>query len=228
MEGYNILLVEDDVHLGFLLKQNFELKGYQVTVCEKGSEAYEQLKVQTFDLYILDVMLPEENGFDVARKIQEYDKNKPFLFLTAVNTEPEKFEGYELGAEDYIFKPFSFRELEYKIQVILRRTTNSISDITLFGDVTFDKRLRTLQVLDTSFKLTRRECDLLSEFLKRKNAVVNRRQVLLKLWEREDKYTLRSMDVHLAKLRKILLKSNQVKLENIYGEGHRLLVIEAE
>lgn len=221
-----LLLVEDDEHMGFLLKQNFEKLGYGIDLCAEGKKALSFLRRTQYDLVLLDLMLPDENGFDIAKKMKTSYPNIPFLFLTAVNTETEKFIGYELGAEDYITKPFSFKELEYKVQVILRRHAKSEYQEYVIGDVRFNYALRTLHVKTEQFKLTRRESDVLYIFLQKQNQVVPRKEVLLKLWEREDKYTLRSMDVHLAKLRKILSRSRSIFLENIYGEGHRLVVTE--
>lgn len=222
--AYSILLIEDDTHLGFLLKERFEQSGYHLVVATSGSEGLVRINEMNFDLYLLDLMLPDENGLEIAKKIRQLDPGKPFMFLTAVKTDPEKFKGYELGAEDYITKPFSFKELEFKVRVVLRRLGKKVKVATLsFGDLILQEELRVLRIGSHEFKLTKRECELLYEFIIRQNEVVNRKEILIKLWGREDIYTTRSMDVYLAKIRKILAYSNSVQLESVYGEGHRLV-----
>lgn len=183
------------------------------------------IEINEYDLYILDLMLPDVNGFELAKRIGKLYPQKPFLFLTAVNTEQEKFKGYEIGAEDYITKPFTFKELDYKIQVILRRTESLAKDKDCIerADLIFNKKERTAVIGDTNFKLTKRESDLLEMFMTYRNEYIDRAHILNALWERDDVYTARSMDVYIVRLRKIISHSKFLAIENLYGAGHRLI-----
>jgi len=225
---HHILLIEDDLNLSYLLSQNLISCGYQLVVCNSGNEALQMIYDQEFDLYILDLMLPDINGFELAKRIKKTKPNKPFIFLTAVKTDQEKFIGYELGAEDYITKPFTFKELEFKIQVVLRRfeSKQERTNIIQKADLSFDIKTRKVCIDDEVFKLTKREADLLKIFFDCFNEYINRTQILNLLWDRDDIYTSRSMDVYITRLRKIISKSKFLRIENLYGEGYRLVEIQ--
>jgi DNA-binding response OmpR family regulator len=219
-----ILVVEDDENLGYLLRENFAGIGVQAIICTSGQEAIQTMRTDEFDLFILDLMLPDMSGFDLAERIRKHLPEKPFLFLTAVKQDTQKFTGYELGAEDYITKPFSFKELEYKVKVILRRHQLNTEQTGLIevDDLRFDIEDRLLEIGSHTFKLTRREADLLKLFLSRLHIYVTRKEVLEKLWERDDIYTARSMDVYIVRLRKMIANSQSLCIENLYGSGHRI------
>jgi DNA-binding response OmpR family regulator len=222
---YKILVIEDDLNLSYLLGENLRSLGYNLQICHTGSDGMKLIEINEFDLYILDLMLPDVNGFELAKRISKLYPQKPFLFLTAVKTEKEKFKGYEIGAEDYITKPFTFKELDYKIQVILRRTESLSNDKDRIerADLIFNKKERTAVIGDTNFKLTKRESDLLDMFMTYRNEYIDRAHILNALWERDDMYTARSMDVYIVRLRKIISHSKFLVIENLYGAGHRLI-----
>lgn len=221
----HLLYVEDDESLSFVTRDNLELQGYQITCCDDGKKALEIISKETFDLCILDVMLPEIDGFTLAEEIRKRDTEVPILFLTAKSLKEDKIHGLKLGADDYITKPFSIEELILKIEIFLRR-----SKITLpkpashykIGRFDFDYENLSLSSNGKSERLTQKEADLLRFFIEHKNQVVKRSTILEKIWGQDDYFLGRSLDVFISRLRKYLKKDTDLKIENIHGVGFRL------
>ncbi len=225
-EKSRILYVEDDETLSFVTKDNLELNGYKVDHCMDGESAVETFFHNSYDLCILDVMLPKMDGFAVAEKIRATDPNVPILFLTAKSMKEDRIHGLKLGADDYITKPFSIEELILKIEVFLRRkyVTVSVNDQYKIGLYIFDYRNLTLSLQNDHRSLTQKEADLLKMLLDHKNNVVKRSLILEKLWGEDDYFLGRSMDVFISRLRKYLSGDDKIKLDNIHGVGFKLII----
>ncbi len=225
-EKSRILYVEDDETLSFVTKDNLELHGYKVDHCLDGESSIEAFFKETYDLCILDVMLPKMDGFAVAEKIRATDPNVPILFLTAKSMKEDRIHGLKLGADDYITKPFSIEELILKIEVFLRRkyVSVSINDQYKVGNYKFDYRNLVLSLDGEERNLTQKEADLLKMLLDHKNNVVKRSLILEKLWGEDDYFLGRSMDVFISRLRKYLSGDSKIKLDNIHGVGFKLVI----
>lgn len=220
----HLLYVEDDASLGFVTRDNLELQGYEVTHIEDGKTAVEVIGNQQFDLCILDVMLPEVDGFTIAEEIRKYDTQVPIIFLTAKSLKEDKIKGLKLGADDYITKPFSIEELILKIEVFLRRraiVAPSTAKNFRLGSYEFDYENLELKNGDVAKTLTQREADLLKLFLEQPNQVIKRSFILTKLWGEDDYFLGRSLDVFISRLRKYLKQDESLKIENIHGVGFR-------
>ncbi|HLO56629.1 MAG TPA: response regulator transcription factor [Saprospiraceae bacterium] len=225
-EKSKLLYVEDDETLSFVTKDNLELHGYEVNHFLDGESAVEAFFNGTYDLCILDVMLPKMDGFAVAEKIRSTDPNVPILFLTAKSMKEDRIHGLRLGADDYITKPFSIEELILKIEVFLRRKFVSVStnDQYKVGNYNFDYRNLILSLNEVDRSLTQKEADLLKMLLDHKNNVVKRSLILEKLWGEDDYFLGRSMDVFISRLRKYLAEDSKIKLDNIHGVGFKLMI----
>ncbi|MDX1478133.1 MAG: response regulator transcription factor [Saprospiraceae bacterium] len=222
-----ILYVEDDETLSYITKDHLELKGYEVVHFAKGKEALEAFKEHEFDLCILDVMLPEMDGFALAREIRKRDVQVPILFLTAKSLKEDRIEGLQLGADDYITKPFSMEELLLRIQVFLRRrniTDLSGEAIYTLGKFRFDYDNLTLTANGEDHTLTQREADLLKLFAEHPRRVLKRSDILLQIWGEDDYFLGRSLDVFVSRLRKYLKSDDKVTIENVHGVGFRFKV----
>lgn len=226
MEKAKILYVEDDETLSFITKDNLELNGYDVIHCEDGEHAIEAYKEDHYDLVILDVMLPNRDGFDVAREIRRVDTNIPILFLSAKSMKEDRIHGLEIGGDDYITKPFSIEELILRIEVFLKRkyiNTASLGRLQL-GDYFLDySNLKLFHREELVKNLTQKECDLLKLLIENKDRTLKREIILEKLWGENDYFLGRSMDVFISRLRKYLKQDPSIKIENVHGVGFRLL-----
>ncbi len=223
----HILYVEDDESLGFVTRDNLEQQGYTITHCTEGKTATEAIKKGNFDLALLDVMLPETDGFTLAEQIRRYDKQTPIIFLTAKSLKEDKLRGLKLGGDDYITKPFSIEELMLKIDIFLRRrniTETQSTDNFRLGSFEFDFPNLTLAHPDHTRTLTQREADLLKMLLENKNQVLKRSDILEKIWGEDDYFLGRSLDVFISRLRKYLKPDENLKIENIHGVGFRFKV----
>lgn len=220
-----ILYVEDDESLSFVTRDNLQLQGYDIVCCNDGKSALQAIREESFDLCILDVMLPEIDGFTVAKEIRKKDQHVPIIFLTAKSLKEDKIYGLKLGGDDYITKPFSIEELLLKVEIFLRRsristpTNNLIFDL---GRYTFDFQNLFLDLEGQQQRLTQREAELLKMLVENKNQVLKREDILEKLWGKNDYFLGRSLDVFISRLRKYLKGDERLKIENIHGVGFRL------
>ncbi len=223
-----VLLAEDDKNLGNILKSYLDAKGFPTILTPNGKEALNKFKHEDFDFCILDVMMPIMDGFTLAKEIRKLDKKVPFLFLTAKNMQEDKITGFEVGADDYLTKPFSMEELLMRIKAILRRTQaadkKNSSNIYKFGKYTFDYNRQLLIINKEQHKLTSKEAELLRMLCENINDVLDRSVALNKIWFDDSYFNARSMDVYITKLRKYLKDDPKVELINVHGVGFKLVV----
>jgi two-component system, OmpR family, response regulator len=230
-----ILLVEDDKNFGDVLKSYLEMHDYDVTLATDGVAGKEQFQKAQYDLCIFDVMMPKKDGFTLAKEVREKNKAIPIIFLTAKTQKQDLLEGFNIGADDYITKPFNSEELLVRIQAILKRIQPQAGPEDLiqefeFGHYHFNVPLRILQFKSGSqeekIKLSPKEAELLRLFCLKKNHVLTRNEALVKVWGEDNYFTARSMDVFLTKLRKHLIHDPRVEIVNIHGNGFQLKVPE--
>lgn len=225
-----ILYVEDDETLRFITLDNLERQGFRVEACNDGLEGYAAFQRNRPDLCLLDVMLPEVDGFTLARKIRQKDPDVPIIFLTAKTLQEDKIEGLVLGADDYMVKPFSIEELILRIKVFLRRSQaylNSEKKENLrVGVFELDTFNMVLQSPTKARQLTNRESELLALFIEHKDDLVTRETILEKIWGENDYFFGRSLDVFISKLRKYLKEDPDIRLENKHGVGFRLKTLQ--
>ena len=221
-----ILLVEDDPNFGSILKSYLELAEYDVVLKTDGKQGLGCFTSGTFDLCILDIMMPEMDGFTLAREIKKKNDKMPLIFLTAKSLKEDVLEGFKLGADDYLTKPFDSEVLLYKISAILRRNPVHETEIQEFeiGKFRFHAGLRTLQFEDDTQTLSPKEAELLKMMCSTKTGILSRKEALLKIWGNEDYFTTRSMDVFIARLRKYLKKDPSIEIINIHGNGFRMII----
>jgi two-component system, OmpR family, response regulator VicR len=222
-----ILYVEDDPTLSLITKENLELRGYTVDFCEDGITALEMAGTGTYDLCILDVMLPKMDGFTLAVKIRDGNPEIPILFLTARTAKEDRIYGLQLGADDYITKPFSIEELTLKIEIFLKRSrivskNDPQKSILKIASLTFDPSNQQLSDSKKTHQLTYRECELLKLLTLNVNQVVKREDILIKIWGNDQFFSSRSLDVFISRLRKLLRSDSSVGIENIHNVGYRL------
>ena len=223
-----LLIVEDDLNLGFLLLDYLEDEGYATKLCRDGFSGLEQFKKKKYDLCILDVMMPKMDGFELAKRMREENSEARFLFLTAKTMKEDKCIGYELGAEDYITKPFDEDELGYKIKAILRRCMLEQSpqevDTFAIGQYSFEPKCHRLKLNDDIIKLTEKENAVLTLLCKQLGHVVRRDDAVEEIYGKRDYFLGRSFDVFISRLRKHLSKDASVKIENVFGVGFMLMI----
>jgi DNA-binding response OmpR family regulator len=225
----NILLAEDDENLGQLLFTYLQGKGYSVVLARNGKIAYEKFNgnKNKFDFLILDVMMPEMDGFTLAKEIRQIDKLVPILFLTAKSLKEDKLQGFEIGADDYLTKPFSMEELIARINAIMKRISPEVKDVKgqiLIGKIPYEPELSILKLVEGDKKLTTKENQLLNLLIKNKNEILDRQVTLRAIWGDDNYFNGRSMDVYIAKLRKLLKEDPNIEIMNIHGVGFKLLV----
>lgn len=224
-----VLLAEDDANLGSLLKQYLDAKGFDTTLAVNGKEAFDLFVKKQFDICILDVMMPVKDGFTTAKEIRAVNNQVPIVFLTARSQKEDTLEGFSVGADDYITKPFSMEELLMRLQAILRRVSNkNISDSQQsefkIGKYQFDYTHQTLTVDGKTQKLTSKEADLLKLLCLNMNNVLDRSFALNAIWHNDSYFNSRSMDVYITKLRKYLKQDERLEIVNVHGKGFKLLV----
>lgn len=228
-EETKILLAEDDKNLGTILKAYLEAKGFPTSLYINGKEAYEAYQRKDFDFCIIDVMMPVKDGFTLAGEIRIMDKKIPILFLTAKSMQEDKLKGFEIGADDYLTKPFSMEELLARIRAILRRASERKSasaqkEIYSIGRLKFDYNRQVLISGSGEEKLTSKESELLKLLCERMNDVLDRSIALKRIWQDDSYFNARSMDVYITKLRKYLKADPDVELINVHGVGFKLVV----
>lgn len=221
-----ILLAEDDESLAFVIKDNLTLNGFDVLHFSDGKSAYNAFDSDTFDICLLDVMLPNMDGFSLGRGIRIKDKSIPILYLTAKSMQEDKLEGFKSGGDDYITKPFSMEELIFRIEVFLKRkiSLDKSGQIYSIGDYTFDYNELTLTLADDEKHLTQKEADVLHFFCVNKGRVIKREEILKQVWGDDDYFLGRSLDVFISKLRKYLSSDAKVNIANRHGVGFELII----
>lgn len=224
-----ILLAEDDIYLSELMKEALEEEGYAVELFRDGQEAIDQFDKNKFDVCLLDVMMPVKDGFMVAKKIRQQSDIMPILFISTKNMEEDRLKGYQTGADDYITKPFSMKELLFKLEVFLRRSRKfsyeTKQDYTI-GKLQFSYTDRKLKGPEETVDLKQKEADLLKFLCEHTNRILKRDEVLLAVWGKDDFFLGRSMDVYMTKLRKFLRADPDLLIETIHGHGFRFTVPE--
>jgi two-component system response regulator VicR len=221
----HILYVEDDEVLAFVTKDNLELNGMKVSHAKTGKDAMKMFREDSFDLCLIDVMLPEMDGFAVAQEIRSRHSEIPIIFLTAKSLKEDRIKGLKIGADDYITKPFSIEELLLKIQVFLKRKYIAGDETTSFlkiGIYELDPENLRLKNGDQIEQMTKKEVELLKLLINNKNRVIERSTILERVWGENDYFMGRSIDVFISRLRKYLKDDKSISLENIHGVGFRL------
>lgn len=220
-----ILLAEDEPALGMIIKESLETRNFKVLLCDNGEKAFEVYRFQQPELLVLDVMMPKKDGFSLAKEIRTIDDNIPIIFLTAKSQAQDVVEGFTIGGNDYLKKPFSMEELIVRINNLLNRTKiQKTSEILQLGHYSFDFPKQTLQFMEEEkIQLTHREAHLLFHLIKNKNQVLDRTLILNKLWGNDDFFNARSMDVFITKLRKKLNADDTVQILNVRGFGYKLI-----
>lgn len=227
-ETVKILLAEDDENLGSLLREYLNAKNYVTKLFPDGLQALEAFKEEDFDLCIIDIMMPKMDGFTLAKEIRKLNTGIPFIFLTAKSMQEDVLEGFSLGADDYITKPFSMEELVYRIKAILRRsspdeTSEKNRDQFEIGKYKFDANKQLLTIDGKSRKLTTKESELLKLLCNNKNQMLDRNYALRTIWEDDSYFNARSMDVYITKLRKYLKEDPSIQILNVHGKGYKLI-----
>lgn len=225
----NILLVEDDESFGYILKEYLEINDFDVTLAKNGEDGLSTFKKSSFDLCLLDVMMPLKDGFTLAKDIREEDPNIPFIFLTAKALKVDKLKGFRLGCDDYIVKPIDEELLLARVKAIINRvapdkSSNGIAKEHTIGQYHFDFPNYALRYEDEVQRLTEKEAKILNLLCEHKNAVLDRNLALKKVWGESDFFNRKSMDVFIHKLRSYLKKDPSIRITNVHGKGFILEV----
>ncbi len=225
-----ILLVEDDPNLSFLIKDYLDIIGYKTTIADDGEIGLTTYETQKFDILIVDIMMPKKDGYTLVKEIRQSDENIPIIFLSAKTLKEDKIEGFKVGADDYLTKPFSTEELRYRIEAVLKRSQKQVilfdneeKEVYEIGKITYDYTNMMLKKGDWEYHLTRKEADLLKLLCLKENQLLPREVALRTIWGDDDYFISRSMDVFITKLRKYLKKDPNVAIINIHGSGFKLV-----
>ncbi|WP_430812771.1 MULTISPECIES: response regulator transcription factor [unclassified Carboxylicivirga] len=223
---YKILLTEDDENLGMLLREYLQAKGFKTDLLPDGEEGYKAFMADKYDICILDVMMPKKDGFSLAKDIRMVNTEVPIIFLTAKSLKEDIFEGFKIGADDYLTKPFSMEELLFRIEAILRRTKggNTAQEFYQLGKYKFDTQKQQLIEGEAIIKLTTKESELLKLLCTNANKVLERNFALKTIWVDDNYFNARSMDVYITKLRKHLKDEPSVEIINVHGKGYKLVM----
>ena len=228
--GKRVLLVEDDSNLGAILSERLKLKGFEVTLATDGEQGLQTFQKEEFDLCIFDVMMPIKDGFTLAKEVRALNGEIPIIFVTAKSLKEDVIEGFKVGGDDYITKPFSMEELLLRINAVIKRmnTKNEVislkQEVFRIGEFEFDYPFQKLYIHGEEFKLTSKESDLLRILSVHPNDVVLRERALKEIWGDDTYFNGRSMDVFISKLRKLLSKDPNVEIMNVHGKGFKLMV----
>ena len=222
------MLAEDDENLGSLLKEYLQAKSFETNWVQDGEAAFEFFKKNEYDILVLDIMMPNKDGITLAKEIRLINRDIPIIFLTAKSMKEDVLEGFSIGADDYITKPFSMEELLYRLEAILRRTKGSLAKTQsghyTIGKYKFDTNKQLLEFEDRTQKLTTKESELLKLLCNNVNEVLERNFALKSIWIDDNYFNARSMDVYITKLRKYLRDDASVQILNIHGKGYKLIV----
>jgi len=226
-----ILLVEDEANFGAVLRDYLQMNDYEVTLMTDGEAGLQAFQAEHFDLCVLDVMMPKKDGFALGKEINAINSEMPIIFLTARTMKEDVHKGFEVGADDYITKPFDSEELLYRVKAILKRaksgeakTEELLPDEFSFGSFEFNYRLNIISQNGASDRLSPKEADLLRLLLVNKNDLLSREVALRTLWGDDNYFNARSMDVFISKLRKRFKSDPSIKIENVHGKGFRMVV----
>jgi len=222
MEKSKILYAEDDKTIAFLVQDSLE-SYYDISCYPDGKSAMDAFNSENFDICLLDIMMPEMNGFELAEYIREKNSEIPIIFISAKALKEDRIKGLKIGADDYLVKPFSIEELILKIEVFLKRSkkTEPAPQKYKVGKYDFDPKNYTLQTPEHTITLTQREAELLFYFTRNKNTILRRQDILKAIWGDDDYFMGRSLDVFISRLRKIFSDENNIIIENIHGIGFR-------
>ena len=226
-ETIKILLCEDDENLGMLLREYLQANGYSTVLCPDGEQGFKEFTKNKYDIAVLDVMMPKKDGFTLAQDIRQANADLPIIFLTAKTLKEDILEGFKIGADDYITKPFSMEELVFRVEAILRRVRGKkTKESTLYhiGKFVFDTQKQLLTIGDQQTKLTTKENELLALLCSHANEILQRDFALKTIWIDDNYFNARSMDVYITKLRKHLKDDDQIEIINIHGKGYKLIV----
>ena len=229
-DSRQILLVEDDESLGFLIKDTLDAYGWNVNLYPNGEKGLTAFHNNQFDLCILDIMLPHKDGFDLAKEIRKYNQRIPIVFLTAKSQTEDRIRGFQLGADDYVCKPFSIEEFKYRIEAIFKRSfgitsTAERSSFLSVANSTLDVHNLVLDSNGMITRLTYKECKLLQMFFRHSGKLIERDVFLKTIWEDDGFFVARSMDVFVSKIRKYLSRDPDLRIENIRGIGYVLKAV---
>ena len=232
-EKVRIFFCEDDENLGTLLREYLNAKGYETTLFPDGEAGYEDFvqNPSNYDICVLDVMMPRKDGFALAQDIKSINPEIPIIFLTAKTMKEDVLEGFKLGADDYLSKPFSMEELIVRIEAVLRRVRGKKSkDVPFYkmGDFLFDTQKQVLTIGEKSTKLTTKESELLNLLCSHANEILERNYALKMIWNEDSYFNARSMDVYITKLRKLLKDDPRVEILNVHGKGYKLITPSAD
>ena len=230
-ENVKIMLCEDDENLGMLLREYLQAKGFSAELFPHGEAGYRAFMKQKYDICILDVMMPKKDGFTLAQEIRQANGDVPIIFLTAKLLKEDILEGFKIGADDYITKPFSMEELVFRVEAILRRVRGKKtkeSSVYKVGNFTFDTQKQLLVIGEKQTKLTTKENELLALLCSHANEILQRDFALKTIWIDDNYFNARSMDVYITKLRKHLKDDPQIEIINIHGKGYKLIIPEDE
>ena len=228
MSKKRLMLVEDDINLGNLIFDNLEIYDYDVTLYRNGEEAWNNFEKGKFDMLLLDIMMPKRDGLSLAKEIRKVDMSIPIIFLTAKSLKEDKIQGFNVGADDYLTKPFEMEELFARMEAIFRRSQKGVNvdgiiDFKL-GKYNFNLINRTLTGENETHKLTTKEAGLLEQLCIQHNGILTREIALKAVWGCDNYFTGRSMDVYITKVRKYLSGDPSIEIQNIHGEGYKLII----
>ncbi|MEW5795180.1 MAG: response regulator transcription factor [Candidatus Zixiibacteriota bacterium] len=227
MKG-RVLLLEDDPNLGMIVREHLQMNGFEAVLCANGEQGLEQFRRERFDLCLVDIMMPRVDGFTFAREVRRRNQDVPLVFLTAKSLKEDKIEGFRIGCDDYITKPFSVEELLLRIQAVLRRTGGLGSEDTRtefeIGSYTFNSVTRTLRSECEERRLTPKESDLLRLLCVHQDKTLDRTLALREIWGDDSYFNARSMDVFVSRLRKYFTDDPRIEISSIHGVGYRLTV----
>jgi len=222
-----ILLAEDDVNMGLILQSFLQAKGFEVLLSRNGLEALTIYNQNTgIDMALVDVMMPEKDGFSLAADLKAMSPAFPLIFLTAKSMQDDILKGFELGADDYITKPFHMDVLLARINALINRSISVQRDADqphTIGKLSFDFSRQTISDGKEVVKMTSKEAQLLKLLAENKNAITDRKVALDLIWGNDDYYSSRSMDVYITKLRKLLKLDKSIELINVHGQGYKLM-----
>ena len=222
-----VLLLEDDPNLGLIVQEHLQLNGYEVQLCPNGEVGLKEFRNGGYALCLVDVMMPKVDGFAFAREVRRHDRDIPLIFLTAKSLKEDKIEGFRIGCDDYITKPFSVEELLLRIQAVLRRSNVDQDEEVIeyeIGDTTFNVRSRLITTKGEERKLTAREADLLQMLCRNRNRTLERSVALTEIWGEDNYFNARSMDVFVSRLRKYLKPDPRIEIASVHGVGFKLTI----